>query len=115
MSLRNDIGSNDIVSFWFWGYRGDWRIELQAPVDKIVGDIVYSHYKNTLPRVREMSLEWSFCVIFSRIGNTQVRRERHGGTFMLVLLLEHSSDPSMKSTCAEPHTSWYQGLSEFVK
>ena len=23
---------NDIVSFWFWGYRGDWRIELQAPV-----------------------------------------------------------------------------------
>ena len=28
MSLR----SNDIVSFWFWGYRGDWRIELQAPV-----------------------------------------------------------------------------------
>ena len=28
MSLR----SNDIVSFWFWGYRGDLRIELQAPV-----------------------------------------------------------------------------------
>ena len=27
MSLRNDI-----VSFWFWGYRGDLRIELQAPV-----------------------------------------------------------------------------------
>ena len=27
MSLRNDI-----VSLWFWGYRGDWRIELQAPV-----------------------------------------------------------------------------------
>ena len=27
MSLRNDI-----VSFWFWGFRGDWRIELQAPV-----------------------------------------------------------------------------------
>ena len=24
--------SNDIVNFWFWGYRGDWRIELQAPV-----------------------------------------------------------------------------------
>ena len=23
---------NDIVSFWFWGYRGDLRIELQAPV-----------------------------------------------------------------------------------
>ena len=23
---------NDIVSLWFWGYRGDWRIELQAPV-----------------------------------------------------------------------------------
>ena len=30
MSLRNDI-----VSFWFWGYRGDLRIELQAPVVKI--------------------------------------------------------------------------------
>ena len=27
MSLRSDI-----VSFWFWGYRGDWMIELQAPV-----------------------------------------------------------------------------------
>ena len=27
MSLRSDI-----VSFWFWGYRGDLRIELQAPV-----------------------------------------------------------------------------------
>ena len=27
MSLRNDI-----VSFWFWGYRGDIRIELQAPL-----------------------------------------------------------------------------------
>ena len=23
---------NDIVSFWFWGYSGDLRIELQAPV-----------------------------------------------------------------------------------
>ena len=27
MSLRNDI-----VSFWFWGYRGHLRTELQAPV-----------------------------------------------------------------------------------
>ena len=31
MSLRSDI-----VSFWFWGYRGVWRIELQAPVIKPV-------------------------------------------------------------------------------
>ena len=23
---------NDIVSFWFWGYRGYLRTELQAPV-----------------------------------------------------------------------------------
>ena len=30
MSL--DLLRNDIVSLWFWGYRGDWRIELQAPV-----------------------------------------------------------------------------------
>ena len=28
---------------------------------------------------------------------------------MLVFFLEHSSDPSMKSTCAEPYMSWYQG------
>ena len=28
VSLRSDI-----VSFWFWGYMGDLRIELQAPVD----------------------------------------------------------------------------------
>ena len=27
MSLRNDI-----VSFWLWGYRGNLRTELQAPV-----------------------------------------------------------------------------------
>ena len=27
MSLRSDI-----VSFWFWGYRGDIKTELQAPV-----------------------------------------------------------------------------------
>ena len=27
MSVRNDI-----VSFWFWGYMGDLRIELLAPV-----------------------------------------------------------------------------------
>ena len=27
MSLRNDI-----VSFWFWGYKGDIGIDLQAPL-----------------------------------------------------------------------------------
>ena len=31
MSLR----SNDIVSFWFWGYRGYLRIELQAPMTTV--------------------------------------------------------------------------------
>ena len=35
MSLRNDI-----VSFWFWGYRGDWMIELQAPVPQATGSVV---------------------------------------------------------------------------
>ena len=31
MSLRNDI-----VRFWFWGYRGGIKTELQAPVVKRV-------------------------------------------------------------------------------
>ena len=30
MSLRSDI-----VSLCFWGYRGDLRIELQAPVSQV--------------------------------------------------------------------------------
>ena len=29
---------------------------------------------------------------------------------MFVPFLEHSSVPSMKSTCAEPHMSWFQAL-----
>ena len=35
MSLRNDI-----VSFWFWGYRGNLRTELQAPVVHLFSDIL---------------------------------------------------------------------------
>ena len=31
-----------------------------------------------------------------------------GGTSMLVLFLEHCLDQSMKSTCMEPHMSWYR-------
>ena len=44
MSLRNDI-----VSFWFWGYWGDIRIELQASVDRLV--ILYTctlHWKSSM-------------------------------------------------------------------
>ena len=47
MSLRNDI-----VSFWFWGYRGDLRIELQAPVNWARTDALidsHSDYSAHLP------------------------------------------------------------------
>ena len=37
MSLRNEI-----VSFWFWGYRGDLRIKLQAP--KVLVEITLCLY-----------------------------------------------------------------------
>ena len=38
MSLRSDI-----VSFWFWGYRGNLRTELQAPVAQLPSP-VYKGY-----------------------------------------------------------------------
>ena len=39
------------MSLWFWGYKGDWRIELQAPVittaaDDNFGDIFPNFRKN---------------------------------------------------------------------
>ena len=39
MSLRNDS-----VGFWFWGYRDDLRIELQAPV---ISPASLKHHLNT--------------------------------------------------------------------
>ena len=78
--------------------------------DQIVCGILLS---NTLQYVHEVSLEWtvfySVCVISSRIGNTKSACDTDG-TSMLVLFLEHSLDPSLKSTCPEPHMSWYKAL-----
>ena len=43
MSLRNDI-----VSFWFWGYMGNLRTELQAPVvHTTINQQQQNHYLRT--------------------------------------------------------------------
>ena len=59
--------------------------------------------------VSHVHISSSFYVISSRIRNTQAAFVTKG-TALFEFFLEHSSDPSMKSTCAKPHMNWYQAL-----
>ena len=51
MSLRSDI-----VSFWFLGYRGEIKTELQAPVIKATSTIVLSRTIAKLERAPRTTL-----------------------------------------------------------
>ena len=53
---------NDIVSFWFWGYRGDLRIELQAPVIILAKSysmiMLLLQYMAYMRRIQKVLSEW---------------------------------------------------------